>query len=35
MADGSVAIDGRDFGELDAAGRIAHIVGFFGPPPPL
>ena len=35
MPDGTVAIDGRDFGELDASGRIAHIVGFFGPPPPL
>ena len=35
MPDGSVAIDGRDFGELDATGRIAHIVGFFGPPPPV
>ena len=35
MADGSVAIDGRDFGELDPSGRLAHIVGFFGPPPPL
>ncbi len=35
LADGSTAIDGRDFGELDASGRIAHIVGFFGPPPPL
>ncbi len=35
LADSSVAIDGRDFGELDDAGHIAHIVGFFGPPPPL
>ncbi len=33
LPDGSVAIDGRDFGELDETGRIAHIVGFFGPPP--
>ena len=33
--DGTVAIDGRDFGELDPTGRIAHIVGFFGPPPTL
>jgi hypothetical protein len=33
--DGTVAIDGRDFGELDATGRITHIVGFFGPPPTL
>ncbi len=35
LPDGSVAIDGRDFGELDATGRIAHIVGFFGAPAPL
>ncbi|MFM0342276.1 nuclear transport factor 2 family protein [Paraburkholderia fungorum] len=35
MPDGTVAIDGRDFGELDASGRIAHIIGFFGPPPAL
>lgn len=33
--DGGVAIDGRDFGELDSDGRISHIVGFFGPPPGL
>ncbi len=33
--DGTVAIDGRDFGEIDATGRIVHIVGFFGPPPAL
>ena len=35
LPDGSVAIEGRDFGELDATGRISHIVGFFGPPPAL
>ena len=35
LPDGTVAIDGRDFGEIDPTGRIAHIVGFFGPPPPL
>ena len=29
LPDGSVAIEGRDFGELDASGRIGHIVGFF------
>ena len=31
--EGTVAIDGRDFGELDTTSRIAHTVGFFGPPP--
>ncbi len=35
MPDGTVVNEGRDFGELDATGRIAHIVGFFGPPPAL
>jgi hypothetical protein len=35
LPNGAVAIEGRDFGELDSAGRIAHIVGFFGPPPAL
>ncbi|MBB5464202.1 hypothetical protein HDG32_000295 [Paraburkholderia sp. CI2] len=35
LPDGTVAVDGRDFGELDTTGRIAHIVGFFGPPPAL
>lgn len=30
-ADGSAALDGRDFGELDADGRISRIVGFFTP----
>ena len=34
-ADGAILIDGRDFGGLDGAGLISHIVGFFGPPPPL
>jgi hypothetical protein len=29
--DGAVAVDGTDFVELDAAGRIHRIVGFFGP----
>ncbi len=33
--EGTVAIDGRDFGELDTTSRIAHTVGFFGPPPAL
>ena len=35
MPDGSVAIDGRDFGEVDSIGHITRIVGFFGPPPEL
>lgn len=30
--DGVSAIEGVDFGTLDADGRIAEIVGFFGPP---
>ena len=30
---GEVVTDGVDFGTLDADGRIAQIVGFFGPPP--
>jgi hypothetical protein len=29
--DGSVAIEGMGFGELDADGRISRIAGFFGP----
>jgi hypothetical protein len=32
---GQTVSEGRDFGELDQAGRICRIVGFFGPPPPL
>ena len=35
MPDGTIVNEGRDFDELDATGRIAHIVGFFGPPPAL
>jgi len=35
LADGTVAIDGRDFGELDEKGKIKTIVGFFTPPPAL
>lgn len=31
-ADGATAIDGVDFGTFDSDGRIAEIVGFFGPP---
>jgi hypothetical protein len=33
--EGQTVLEGRDFGELDRNGRIRHIVGFFGPPPPL
>lgn len=29
--DGTVAVAGTDFVEIDADGRIARIVGFFGP----
>ena len=32
-ADGSTIIEGIDFGELAADGRLQRIVGFFGPPP--
>jgi len=31
-ADGAVAMEGVDFGELADDGRIAKIVGFFGSP---
>ncbi|MGY1639942.1 nuclear transport factor 2 family protein [Geodermatophilus sp. SYSU D00703] len=31
--DGSVALEGIDFGELDGAGALRRIVGFFGPLP--
>ena len=31
-ADGDVRIDGVDFAQVDENGRIAQIVGFFGPP---
>lgn len=34
-ADGTTLTDGIDFGALDADGRIAKIVGFFGPVTPL
>ena len=30
LPDGSVSLEGVDFGELDSAGRIRRIVGFFG-----
>lgn len=32
-ADGSVALEGTDFGELDDAGALRRIIGFFGPLP--
>lgn len=31
LADGKVALEGTDFGELSADGRLHRIVGFFGP----
>jgi hypothetical protein len=31
--DGSVALEGTDFGELDGDGALRRIVGFFGPLP--
>ena len=33
VPDGTVAL--RHFDETDATGPIAHIVDFFGPPPPF
>jgi hypothetical protein len=30
-ADGSTALEGMDFGELDEKGQIRRITGFFGP----
>lgn len=32
-AQGKPLLEGIDFGELAADGRIQHIVGFWGPPP--
>jgi len=32
-ANGSVVVEGIDFGEVGADGRLARIVGFFGAPP--
>ena len=32
--DGSVALEGTDFGELDGDGVLRRIIGFFGPLPP-
>lgn len=34
-ADGSVSIEGVDFGSYNGDEQITQIVGFFGPPPPL
>ncbi|MCP5366798.1 MAG: nuclear transport factor 2 family protein [Hyphomicrobiales bacterium] len=34
-ADGAVVVEGIDFGELGADGRLARIVGFFGPLSPV
>ena len=31
LADGSVAVEGIDFGELSPDGKLQGIVGFFGP----
>ena len=31
-AEGEVRINGVDFAQIDDTGRIAQIVGFFGPP---
>jgi len=31
-ADGATMVEGVDFGELTEDGRLASIVGFFGPP---
>ncbi|MBV8713914.1 MAG: nuclear transport factor 2 family protein [Chloroflexi bacterium] len=33
-ADGTAQVEGFDIGELDAAGRLKRITGFFGPFPP-
>lgn len=30
--DGATYVEGVDFGRVDAEGRLAEIVGFFGPP---
>ena len=32
-ADGSVAVEGTDFGEVDGEGTLRRIVGFVGPLP--
>lgn len=33
--DGTVTLEGMDFGEVGDDGRLQRIVGFFGPFPPL
>jgi hypothetical protein len=33
--DGSVAMEGVDFGSLDGDGKLRSIVGFFGPWPEM
>lgn len=35
LPDGSVSLEGVDFGELDSHGHIRHIVGFFGALQPI
>ena len=32
-ADGSVTVEGTDFGEVDGEGTLRRIVGFFDPLP--
>ena len=32
--DGSVVVEGTDFGELDSGGALRRVVGFLGPLPP-
>jgi hypothetical protein len=34
-ADGQMLLEGIDYGERDAEGRLRCIIGFFGSPPPL
>ncbi len=34
-ASGNVALEGMDFGEVAADGRLQNITGFFGPFPPV
>lgn len=33
--DGAIMVAGHDFIRLDEDGKIAHLAGFFGDPPPL
>ena len=33
--DGTVALEGIDFAQLDERGRLARVSGFFGPLPAL